>query len=90
MKKFFIEAQRKFKEFKRLENLTGDCIHQIESDQVYEEKWALYPKTGGVPQTYYLKASIPHNSVHVRTRTGKMISISEIDASGIAPIRLND
>jgi hypothetical protein len=81
MKKFIKEAQRKFKLFKQNEKLTGDCISQNHDEIKMEEKWMLYPINGGTPETYYLRASEPHCSTHVRYPNGNLVSISEIEIS---------
>lgn len=64
MKTWITDAQQKFKEWKISEGLTGDCVMQTEyTDGAYEEKWSLYPKTGGTPEEYTLFATKGSNIV---------------------------
>lgn len=87
------KARQKFKLFRQLEKLNGDCCSQeidSETGNFYNEKWLLYPKDGGAQDVYFLQASKKHNSVHVFMPDGKWISITEINASGLPSIQINN
>lgn len=88
--KWFYEHQRRFKVFKKLENLTGECTHQVISENQIKEEWSLYNEPVGVPDIYNLIGNKISGSTKVIYPSGKEVSITEIDASGLTPIHLTE
>jgi hypothetical protein len=87
---WYFEHQRRFKLYKKLESLTGECAKQIVSTNAIVEEWVLHKEGVGKPDLYRLKGNRITGATHVDDCYGKHISITEIDASGLPPIRLNE
>ncbi len=55
--KWFYTAQRLFKEWKAINEMTGDCIKQVITQSSLEEQWFLRKKDGSsVNEKYTLHA----------------------------------
>lgn len=90
--KWIVEAQRKFTLWKKENGFTGDCTHQsLSKAGIYNERWLLYATINkSMPEVYFLEAN-KHGVVHiVIEHSKKRISITEIEASGLPPILLNE
>lgn len=88
---WYFDHQRRFKIFKNLENLTGECLQQIVTENSIIEEWCLYRKDEpSKPDLYKFSGNRINGCTHVDNPHGKHISITEIEASGLSAIRLEE
>lgn len=87
---WFYDHQRRFKLFKKLENLHGTCTQQVISENQISEEWSLTKGESGLPDIYKFTGNRVNGATKVFYPSGKEASITEIEASGISPIRLTE
>lgn len=87
---WFYDHQRRFKLYKKLEKLDGNCVQQVITENQIIEEWSLTKEGKGVPELYVLRGNRINGCTKVDNPYGAQLSITEIDASGIAPIHLTE